>query len=82
MITIDGRAVRCFTKTEILWELPWEGIAEVRRTSHLSSAAIQLVPVNEPKQDLHTPQAYPFLGFQRSSKVNQALQTYCHRFRG
>ena len=77
MVTVDERGIRCTTKDEVLWDLPWDQIAEVRKTSHLSSAAVQLIPTIEPKQDLQKPQSRPFLGFQLSKTAKQALNTYC-----
>ena len=77
MVTVDERGIRCTTKDEVLWDLPWNQIAEVHKTTRYRSRAVQLIPIEEPKQDLHTPQAHPFLGFQMSRSAKIALKTYC-----
>ena len=76
-ITMDEQGVRCTERDKLLWDLSWSQIAEVRKTTRYRSRAVQLVPIEEPKQDLHIPQAHPFLGFQMSKSAKIALKTYC-----
>ena len=76
-ITMDEQGVRCTESDKLLWDLSWSQIAEVRKTTRYRSRAVQLVPIEEPKQDLHIPQAHPFLGFQMSRSAKIALKTYC-----
>ena len=76
-ITMDDQGVRCTERDKLLWDLSWSQIAEVRKTTRYRSHAVQLVPIEEPKQDLHIPQAHPFLGFQMSRSAKIALKTYC-----
>ena len=77
IITMDEQGVRCTERDKLLWDLSWSQIAEVRKTTRYRSRAVQLVPIEEPKQDLHIPQAHPFLGFQLSKAAKIALKTYC-----
>ena len=76
-ITMDEQGVRCTERDKLLWDLSWSQIAEVRKTTRYRSRAVQLVPIEEPKQDLHIPQSQLFLGFQLSRKAKKALDTYC-----
>ena len=76
-VTMDEQGVRCTERDKLLWDLSWSQIAEVRKTTRYRSRAVQLVPIEEPKQDLHIPQAHPFLGFQMSRSAKIALKTYC-----
>ena len=77
MIKMDEHGVRCTQRDKLLWDLSWSQIAEVRKSSHLRNRAILLIPTEEPKQDLHTPQNQLFLGFQLTRKAKNALHTYC-----
>ena len=76
-VTMDDQGVRCTESDQLLWDLSWSQIAEVRKTTRYRSRAVQLVPIEEPKQDLHTPQSQLFLGFQLSKAAKIALKTYC-----
>lgn len=76
-VTMDDQGVRCTESDKLLWDLTWSQIAEVRKTTRYRSRAVQLVPIEEPKQDLHIPRAHPFLGFQMSRSAKIALKTYC-----
>ena len=76
-ITMDEQGVRCTESDQLLWDLSWSQIAEVRKTTRYRSRAVQLIPTVEPKQDLHTPQNQLFLGFQLSRKAKKALDAYC-----
>ena len=76
-VTMDEQGVRCTERDKLLWDLSWSQIAEVRKTTRYRSRAVQLVLIEEPKQDLHTPQSQLFLGFQLSKSAKIALKTYC-----
>ena len=56
-IAMDDQGVRCTERDKLLWDLSWSKIAEVRKTTRYMSHAVQLVSIEEPKQDLHIPQA-------------------------
>ena len=77
LVTVDEQGVRCAAKDDVLWDLPWGQIAEVRQISRLRSTAVQLIPTVEPQWDLQKPQTRPFLGFQLSKTAKIALKTYC-----
>lgn len=76
-ITMDDQGVRCTERDKLLWDLSWFQIAKVRKTTRYRSHAVQLVLIEEPKQDFKIPQAHPFLGFQLSKTAKIALKTYC-----
>lgn len=76
-ITMDDQGVRCTQRDKLLWDLSWSQIAEVRKSTHLHTRAIELIPTVEPKRDLHTPQDQLFLGFQLCKTAKIALKTYC-----
>jgi len=75
MVTVDEWGVVCGDPERPLWAYPWSQIAQIRRITHLTSPAAQLVPLGEPPHDI------PFLGFQLSRKAKTALRKYCPGYR-
>ena len=75
MVTVDEWGVVCGDPERPLWAYPWSQIAQVRRVTHLTSPAVQMIPVDEPPRDI------PFLGFQLSRKAKTALRKYCPGYR-
>lgn len=75
MVTVDEWGVVCGDPERPLWAYPWGEIVQIRRVTHLTSPAAQLIPDDEPPQDI------PFLGFQLSRKAKTALRKYCPGYR-
>ena len=71
MVTVDEWGVVCGDSERPMWAYSWGEIAQVRRITHLSSPAAQLIPVDEPSRNI------PFLGFQLSRNAKNALRKYC-----
>ena len=70
-VTVDEWGVVCGDPERPLWAYPWGEIVQIRRITHLTSPAAQLIPVDEPPRDI------PFLGFQLSRNAKTALRKYC-----
>ena len=77
LITMDERGVRCFREKEVLWDLPWAEIAEVRRITHLRSRAILIVPIEEQKREFEALNGGGNLCIQLTKTSKRALNTYC-----
>ena len=75
MVTVDEWGVVCGDPERPLWAYSWSQIAQIRRVTHLTSPAAQLIPVDEPPRDI------PFLGFQLSRNAKTALRKYCPGYR-
>ena len=75
MVTVDEWGVVCGDPERPLWAYSWSQIAQIRRITHLTSPAAQLIPIEEPLRDI------PFLGFQLSRRAKTALRKYCPGYR-
>lgn len=71
MVMVDEWGVVCGDPERPVWSYAWAQIAQVRRVTRFTSPAAQLIPVDEPLQDI------PFLGFQLSRRAKTALRKYC-----